>query len=492
MVPRPEGRVGVRRGPVALWLLVLLAAGLFLGHGSRTIAAPFGDSHDGRNGGVWAAGSRSLRESGPIASRLGTHSAENGVYANHPPLLYVETALSEVIGRSSPAATRAPAWIGSLVFIVLLAALLREVGLQPKAAGMAVVLVACTPMFLVYGTMLDTPVSSLPFGVGLLLLWERARRGRAVPPLTTGAVAALAVLAGWQSLLLALVIGGWAVVRARRRTGGDKAEQAFAAGALVGLALLVAWLLWAFGGTIRPLLDQFFVRTGASKDAVGWGRLFAVERRDLAATFAVLGVLGLGGLLVALRDPRLRSLAGLALAVTVPYPVVFRSGAVNHNYWNYWLLLPLAVGLAAGADALLARWQAAGRRQGLVVVGAAVVGTSLAAAAWVAPGPAEAMKLRGFAPGRSAVAGASLLGPAQREAWYAGAVGDPPAWLALATGRKAVLVLPPQYEAFVARNPTDLVFVGDVRCVDGRDEISTGFRPATTLLDPPPGIAPCP
>jgi hypothetical protein len=64
----PDGRRGGRqRSGVAL---LLLAAVLFLGHGSRTINAPFGDSHDGRNAAVWASGSQSLRDEGPIASRL--------------------------------------------------------------------------------------------------------------------------------------------------------------------------------------------------------------------------------------------------------------------------------------------------------------------------------------------------------------------------------------------------------------------------------------
>jgi len=78
--------------------LFLLAALLFLGFSARVIPAPFGESHDGRNAGVWASGSRSLIQRGPVASRLGTRSPENGVYANHPPLLYIETALFQVVG----------------------------------------------------------------------------------------------------------------------------------------------------------------------------------------------------------------------------------------------------------------------------------------------------------------------------------------------------------------------------------------------------------
>lgn len=52
--------------------LLALAVGLFVVSGWSLIGAPFGDSHDGRNAGVWVAGSRSLVGDGPIASRMGT------------------------------------------------------------------------------------------------------------------------------------------------------------------------------------------------------------------------------------------------------------------------------------------------------------------------------------------------------------------------------------------------------------------------------------
>lgn len=471
-------------------VLLVLAALLFLGYASRTIAAPFGDSHDGRNAGVWAAGSRALREDGPIASRLGTHSPENGVYANHPPLLYVETAVAEVLGPATTAVTRAPAWIGSLLVLVLLARLLREAGVHPTAVGMAVLVTATTPMFLTYGTMLDTPVTSLPFGLGVLLLWERSRRGDRVRPVTAAVLAALAVLAGWQSLLVAGAVGGWSLVRLARRSGRRELDVAFAGGALVGLGLLVGWLLWAFGGQLRPLLDQFVLRTGESSTApVGLRALVATERRDALAMFGITGAVAAVGLAWAVRDAGLRGLAALALAVTVPYPFLFRSGAVNHDYWGYWFLFPLAVGAAAGAGRLVGYWSSAGRRPSFLVcsvaTGCVVVGLS----AWVVPPVAEARVLDGIPVGRLLV-GAQL--PAdQTTAWYAGAVGTPAGWLALATRRPAALVPPSQYGALARSRPGDMVLVGEVLCVAGRDHRSYELRPAGSLADRPPGIAPC-
>jgi hypothetical protein len=475
-----------RRHPATA--LLLLAAVLFAGYGLRTVGAPFGDSHDGRNAGVWAAGSRSLREAGPWASRLGTRSPETGVYANHPPLIYVETALAEVVGLGTRAATRAPAWLGSLLLLVLLATLLRDRGLRAGAVGIAVLLAATTPMFLVYGTMLDTPVTSLPFGVGLLVLWERARRGDRVRPLWAGVVTALAVLAGWQGVLLASLVGTWALVRVLRRSGG-RADLGFAAGAGAGAGLLLAWLLWAFGGTLRPLLDQFLFRAGRSTQQVSVATLLAVERGDVMVMFGAVALLAVAGLVAAFRNPRTRGLAAVALAVTVPYPFLFRTGAVHHDYWGYWFLLPVAVGLAAGADAFLARWGARARSEAVPVVAVTVLAMGLFVATLAMPPYAEWTKVRGFVAGR-ALEGAALPED-QQVALYAGALGEPATWVGLATGRQAVLVPASRYESVAAERPADLVFVGEVRCVAGEDHRSYELRPAATLADRPPVIRPC-
>lgn len=472
-------------------MLVLLAAVLFLGYGSRTIAARFGDSHDGRNAAVWAAGSRSIREAGAVASRLGTRSPENGVYADHPPLIYVETAAAELVGFGWIGATRAPAWVGSLLLLALLSRLLVDRGLRPSAAGAGVLLMATTPMFLVYGTMLDTPVTSLPFAVALLLLWERARHGGHARPALAAAVAALAVLAGWQSLVVACLVAGWAGVRLLRRRAGDRrVELAFVAGAVLGGVLLLAWVLWAFGGSLAPLLDQFRLRTGRSGPPVTLAAFFRGQRRDVVAMFGVVGALGVAGLVVALRDRRTRGLAAIAVAVTLPYPLVFRSGAVNHDYWNYWFLLALVVGIAVAADRLLALWAGRGRSDWAFCVAATVLGAVLAWSAWARPPVAEVRKITGFHVAE--VARGATLAPGQTEAWYTGGVGEPASWLALATRRPATLVPRSRYASLALSVPDDQVLVGEVRCVHGGDVRSYEFRAVASLVDRPPVIAPCP
>lgn len=368
-----------RRPAIALLGVAVL---LFLFFSFRMIGAPFGDSHDGRNAGVWATGSRSLLDDGAGPSRLGARTAENGVYANHPPLLYIETAVFEAVGGTSAGVARAPAWLGTITTLTLLAALLLGAGMRPAAAGAAIALVAATPMLLVYGTMLDTPVTSLPFGIAVLVAWERGRRGGRVPLPLAVVLTGLAVLSGWQSLLVAMIVGGWAGVRLLRRSDRRPLDTAFAGGAILGLLVLLGWLLWAFGWTFSPLLEQFRIRTGWAAP-VPLGELLAATARDTGGKYGVLAALAVPGLVLGLADRRTRGMVAVALAATVPYPLVFRSGAVNHDYWNFWLLLPVALGLAVGCDRLLHR-RAAGRSPDAVLsVAVAGVAVLLTGALWL-------------------------------------------------------------------------------------------------------------
>jgi hypothetical protein len=480
---------GHRRHVTAAGILLALAALLFLGNAARTVAAPFGDSHDGRNAAVWASGSNYLREEGPLGSRFGTRSPENGVYANHPPLIYLETALTETFGLGSTVATRAPAWLGSLAVIALLAVLLNDRGLRPGSVAAAVALVVTTPMFLVYGTMLDTPVTSLPFGLGLMVLWGRARADRPVRPLAVFALAALAVLAGWQSLLLAAVLAGWATARLITHKDRRAVDAAFAVGALAGAAVLLGWLLWAFGGSLADLWHQLLFRTGRGDQSVPLVDLLRSQRRDMWTMFGLVAVVGVAGLGVALRDRRTRSLAVVALSVTLPYPLLFPAGAANHDYWNFWFVLPVALGLATGGHWLVATIAGVRRREAVLAVAGGLLALVAAVGVVIRP-PAAAWTIReGFRAGR--VAEAARLAPGQQTAWFAGAVGAPATWWALAARRPAVRVQVDGLAALAAERPDDMVLFGILRCLGGEPKVTYGLAPVADLARRPPEVTRC-
>lgn len=144
------------------WVLLAVFAIAFLTQAAPRISAPFGDSHDGRNGAVWGLLGRALREDGVVGSRFAHSAVLPGPYAHHPPLIVAETAIAETVPGERGAATRAPAWLGALATIPLLYLLLRCRGFAPVASAAAVVLVLSGPMFLLYGTMLDTLQVSFP------------------------------------------------------------------------------------------------------------------------------------------------------------------------------------------------------------------------------------------------------------------------------------------------------------------------------------------
>src|SRR6185295_7433651 len=78
---------------------------------------------------------------------------------------------------------------------------------------------------------------------------------------------------------------------------------------------------------------------------VGLGDMVSFQLPWLANLLG-LSFVGLIGCLVALRDRFLRPLAAMALLSVALYAVVFRQAAAGHQYWNYWVLLPTAVGWA--------------------------------------------------------------------------------------------------------------------------------------------------
>ena len=81
------------------WVVIALAVLCLvpLAKGTMLVSAPYGDSHDGRNGSTWAAGAEALR-SDPSAVDSARSASTGSVYANHPPGILVAVATAEVVG----------------------------------------------------------------------------------------------------------------------------------------------------------------------------------------------------------------------------------------------------------------------------------------------------------------------------------------------------------------------------------------------------------
>lgn len=486
---RQADRISTVLAALALGVLVL---GLVASAASRATMA-FGDSHDGRNAGVWAAHSRALRENGPIESRLGTRSIVGDrvvPYATHPPLIGVEAAIAETVLGERTWATRLPAWAGSLAAVVLAFLLLRACRLRPVAASVGVALGFGCPMFAVYGTMLDTAMVGLPFGIAVLLLWQRARIGRPAPAPVVILVSVLAALTSWLGLLTAVLVAGATLLpRVRRRwhrpkvaAGAGESEDVpsatgFVAGAILGAAVVLAWIAWAYG-SLQPLADQFLVRSGTEGPNVGlpvvvgslehyWSELFMPWQLLLAVP----------ALVAAVQRRASQPVALVLVAAMGMWLGGLRSGTVNHDYWAYWMVVPLALGIGVMADAALTALQRRpGPGGGRLVLQIALAGCSagLALAGALNPNLAGAASARG-APGGALIRAASYP-PSQRIAWYLGDNVVPFEWITYNSRLPALeLRTAEDVSRLAAVAPAELVFVNGARL--RHDVRATGPHP---------------
>ena len=309
----------------------------------------FGESHDGRNGAMWAAQAEALRDD-PVASRFGARFVGDEVYANHPPLIVLETALTQAIGGDGRAASRAPAYLGSIVALVLLWRIARGLGLSQVATAWGLAVATSSQLFVGYLAMLDTPMTSLPFA---LLLLERTlavlRRPEHPRPWVLAPLAALAATAGWQALLFSGLLGIGLVLDRRRRLG------AFVlAGAAAGLTMVVSWQLWVYG-SLDNLSEQLRARSGSELlEQYGGGPIQAYERQldwITSLTNPVALLAGAAGIWLLVRDRGASRLAAATTTFAVAAYVALLPGAAGfHDYWSYWILVPCTLGVARVAE----------------------------------------------------------------------------------------------------------------------------------------------
>lgn len=155
-------------------------------------------------------------------------------------------------------------------------------------------------------------------------------------------------------------------------------------------------------------------------------------------------------------------------------------GATNHDYWNYWLLLPLAVGLAVSVDWLMSAATIPTER--IVPAAAAALALVMTAGFVVHPPPAERPILDGVAAAR--LLDSTSYPREQATAWYAGRIGDVPNWLSFEARRPMLRVT--DLGTFAAERSGEAVLVGRLHCGKPRPTVTYALeRAADAALDPP-------
>lgn len=419
-----------RRDQVSVAVVVALLIGLFLVNSASWLSAGFGESHDGRNAAAWGAASQAIRTQGPIESRFGGrhHGAQ---YASHPPGLIAETTAAELIGGEHRLATRAPAWLGSIAAAGLLALLLWELGLSPGAIALGLGVSLSSAMFLVYGTMLDTPVTSLPFAIAVVLAAQRTIDGRRTRPLLLGALGLLVGLSGW----CAIVIAGAQVIRlalpsVRRRTGWAPAAS-IAGGTALGVSISFAWSLWVYG-SFATMQAKLTDKSSSVTLAASIGHQLT-DLRDLYAVGAVLAVIGAAAALVALPDRRWQGAFASVAGPIAIYAIVFRGGAHMHDYWNYAVIVPIAIAVAAGAETVLRRASAEARDR--AQMGTIALALLLALASSTQLSDAEAQLRNGLATIRLLDAATAVAPPEGPVLAFLAPAGMDSPWISYESGR---------------------------------------------------------
>jgi hypothetical protein len=463
--------------PVALIAVFALA---FLAVGHQRLTMPFGDSHDGRNGTQWGLGSRALREEGVLRSHLGADLVAGGVrvaYTDHPPLIYSETAAAEALAGEHPWATRLPAWLGSLVAVGLCYRLLRRCGVGAPAAAIGTVLGFGCPMFGAYGLMNDPWIVGLPWGLAILLLWQEQRTGAPVRWPAIAAVALVGALTSWVNvILLALLALIELVARARRRRRDVLAPIAIAGA--IGIALTVLWVAWAHGGSVNSLLSQAGRRSSGSADHMTPALLVTYLRSYWVDTFTPWQLaLAIPVLVAAWLQPRTRPVFGVALGTVAIWVMAFSDGAAHHDYWAYWLVVPLAIGFAAAADRVLAR--ASTQTTAIIAAFATVVGI----VGFQLPRTIPQTLRHDARAGAVLLAARERIPPHQAYVWYLGDIVQVPYWIAYPFHRPAArLVNLRAVDELASAEPNDIVLVA-------ADRLTSDLAPADATAHCRAGVA---
>ena len=325
---------------------------------------PLGDSDDGRILARYGLQARNYWELGPAESNFGTRvdpyirggfEVEPGAepptaaltYAHHPPLQVFVTIISFGLLGDSLVALRLAGFVMGASTVVFMAALLRGRGLGWGPTLLAVGAMAATGFYYIYGR-LGVGFSLLVAVVALVAYLRDTTRPSRWLLAAAATVAGLAVMQSW----IAMAAVGLLVLWLWKAQGRSAALGWVLAGALIGVAVTVAWILNATGPA--ELGDQVATRTDSSTGSLGdflsrqWrfaGLLTPVWLRWLMVPALVAG----------LADRRTRMATAVTLAVAAAWTFGLRQGAWVHALWNFPWLAPVTIGLAALGDATR-RW----------------------------------------------------------------------------------------------------------------------------------------
>jgi 4-amino-4-deoxy-L-arabinose transferase-like glycosyltransferase len=337
------------------WVILVLFCAAFTVKVAAGLSAPFGfdpvtSSVDAYNGATWSTGARALRESGPIDSKFGavwSGTARDYRYADHPPLIYSATALAQWVVPDDELSGRLLVFVASILAAVILFLLLRELGLAPVLAAASVGIGLSVPMFLTYGTMLDTLMLGLPLAAWYLLLWQRSLNGRTSHVGLASAAAGVSLVA-WEGVIL---VAATALVTVAMRRDRERLRAIAVAGlgAAAAVVVTVLWQVWVYGG-LTEVLDQAAVRAGGAFTLSEYFHRQWSSTREMFGipAFAVLGA----GVIALLSSRRFRPVGLAALGTSIAYAIGFREGSFAHDYWNYWMIITLVLGIGAIASRL--------------------------------------------------------------------------------------------------------------------------------------------
>src|SRR5258707_9826419 len=327
-----------------------------------TLGDPYGQTEEGVNNAIWALGGRNLLRHGPWSAKLGAVVAPypgtgGGTYAHHPPLPTWTSAIFQVL-TDREAAPRLVALLLAGVSLGVLFSILRQC-VSDVASLLSVAVVALSPWVLPYSRMLTTLTMATPLFVLLLRsVLQRLHQNRPFPVGTLIIIAGL-VLSSWDEVIGAaplVAVLSWIELRdagrQRRPIGRWFRAVTPAVSFLLTLVLLFAYLTSSNDGS-KELVDIALWRSDINEFP-----LPALIRREFINTANGLGWITM--LLIVLASFGWRKLpsgrqllvAGLLSAAPgVGMILLFRNGAINHEFWGYNLFVP-----AAFAPAVVIEW----------------------------------------------------------------------------------------------------------------------------------------